>query len=307
MIVRRIGALILRRISQLPLPNRNSFHSSVASNRRFSNHFVDDEKEGSAIYRVALKFQRPTTVEVEPPSRNRISLIGTVDEPLQVMNTRSDYFGVQTRLNFKNPYDSDCRFKIRLQMWSEMGKICMEHVKPGDFIYVSGVLGSFSVATLDKQLIIYYKVTVTELSFVTHHGERSTTRECKELESEQEYQFLTVIGFEVFHSSSAPCLLCFLSLLKDVGEAGLGSYDSQLYLWQVFFTNPFEWWDNRKSKKNPRQPDFKHKDTGEALWLNPNDPPWIKKQLQLLDSKLAEGLGDRESRRYSISEWQYDE
>ncbi|MBA0595485.1 protein OSB1, mitochondrial [Gossypium raimondii] len=278
MIVRRIGALILRRISQLPLPNRNSFHSSVASNRRFSNHFVDDEKEGSAIYRLALKFQRPTTVEVEPPSRNRISLIGTVGEPLNVMNTRSDYFGVQTRLNVKNPYDSDCRFKIRLQMWSEMGKICMEHVKPGDFIYVSGVLGSFSVATLDKQLIIYYKVTVTELSFVTHHGERSTTRECKELESEQ-----------------------------DVGEAGMGSYDSQLYLWQVFFTNPFEWWDNRKSKKNPRQPDFKHKDTGEALWLNPNDPPWIKKQLQLLDSKLAEGLGDRESRRYRISEWEYDE
>ncbi|TYI82332.1 hypothetical protein E1A91_D05G215100v1 [Gossypium mustelinum] len=278
MIVRRIGALILRRISQLPLPNRNSFHSSVASNRRFSNHFVDDEKEGSAIYRLALKFQRPTTVEVEPPSRNRISLIGTVGEPLNVMNTRSDYFGVQTRLNVKNPYDSDCRFKIRLQMWSEMEKICMEHVKPGDFIYVSGVLGSFSVATLDKQLIIYYKVTVTELSFVTHHGERSTTRECKELESEQ-----------------------------DLGEAGMGSYDSQLYLWQVFFTNPFEWWDNRKSKKNPRQPDFKHKDTGEALWLNPNDPPWIKKQLQLLDSKLAEGLGDRESRRYRISEWEYDE
>ncbi|MBA0836978.1 hypothetical protein Goarm_009165 [Gossypium armourianum] len=194
------------------------------------------------------------------------------------MNTRSDKFGVQTRLTVKNPYDSDCRFKIRLKMWSEMGKICMEHVKPGDFIYVSGVLGSFSVATLDKQLIIYYQVTVTELSFVTHHGERSTTRECKELESEQ-----------------------------DGGEAGMGSYDSLLYLWQVFFTNPFEWWDNRKSKKNPRQPDFKHKDTGEALWLNPNDPPWIKKQLQLLDSKLAEGLGDRESRRYRISEWEYDE
>ncbi|KAL1170414.1 hypothetical protein V6Z11_A05G211700 [Gossypium hirsutum] len=276
MIVRRIGALILRRISQLPLPDRTLFHSSAASNRRFSNHFVDDDEGGSAIYRLALKFQRPTTVEVEPSSRNRISLIGTVDEPLKVMNTRSDNFGVQTRLNVKNPYDSDCRFKLK--MWMKMGKICMEHVKPGDFIYVSGVLGSFSVATLDKQLIIYYQVTVTELSFVTHHGERSTTRECKELESEQ-----------------------------DVGEASMGSYDSQLYLWQVFFTNPFEWWDNRKSKKNPRQPDFKHKDTGEALWLNPNDPPWIKKQLQLLDSKLAEGLGDRESRRYSVSEWVYDE
>ncbi|KAH1065651.1 hypothetical protein J1N35_030638 [Gossypium stocksii] len=279
MIVRRIAALILRRISQLPLPNRTSFHSSAASNRGFSNHFVDDDEGGSAIYRLALKFQRPTTVEVEPPSRNRISLIGTVDEPLKVMNTRSDKFGVQTRLNVKNPYDSDCRFKIRLQMWNEMGKICMEHVKPEDFIYVSGVLGSFSDATLDKQLILYYKqVNVLELSFVTHHGERSTTHKYKELESEQ-----------------------------DVGEAGMGRCDSQLYLWQVFFTNPFEWWDNRKRKKNPRQPDFRHKDTGEALWLKPNDPPWITRQLQLLDSKLAEGLGDPVSRRHGISEWVYDE
>ena len=84
-------------------------------------------------------------------------------------------------------------------------------------------------------------------------------------------------------------------------------FDSQLYLWQVFFTNPFEWWDNRKSKKNSRQPDFRHKDTGEALWLNPNNPPWIKKQLELLDSKLAEGLPDQVSSHRRVSEWVYDE
>lgn len=103
------------------------------------------------------------------------------------------------------------------------------------------------------------------------------------------------------------CFFFFLSLVKDDGEAGMKRYESQLYLWQVFFTNPFEWWDNRKSKKKPLQPDFRHKDTGEALWLHHNDPPWVKKQLDLLDSKLADGVGDQVSPRRRVSEWVYDE
>lgn len=55
-------------------------------------------------------------------------------------------------------------------------------------------------------------------------------------------------------------------------------------------------------------PDFKHKDTGEALWLGPNDPPWIKKQLQLLDSKMAEqGLQSHTGSHSRVSMWVYDD
>ncbi|XVE55951.1 hypothetical protein DITRI_Ditri03aG0198500 [Diplodiscus trichospermus] len=281
MIARCIRALFLRSTSEFPLSNRTPFSSSAASNPRFSNSFVDDDEGGSAIYRLALKFQRPTTVEVEPSLRNLVRFIGTVDGPLKVMNTKNDKFGVQTRLRVKNPYDSDRTFNIVLKMWNETGHICMKHVKPGDFIYVSGSLGSFSKATEDKQLLLYYQVTVKELNFVAQRGRRSSSQKYKQLEPEQ---------------------------VKDIGEAGMERCESKLYLWQVFFSNPFEWWDNRKSKKNPRQPDFKHKDTCEALWLNHNDPPWIKKQLELLDSKLAEGIGQGDqvtSRR--VSEWMYDE
>ncbi|EOY14592.1 Primosome PriB/single-strand DNA-binding, putative [Theobroma cacao] len=267
MIARRIRALILGSTSRFPLQNCTPFHSSAASNPRFSNSFVDDEEGGSAVYRLALKFQRPTTVVVQPWLRNHVSFIGTVDRPLRVMNTKTDNFGVHTLLNVKNPHDSDRKFKILLFMWNDMGKMCVKHVKPGDFIYVSGHLVSFSKVNEDGQLVICYQVNVKELNFVAQHGQRSTSQKYKELQSEQ---------------------------VKDVGEAGMERYERQLYLWQVFFTNPFEWWDNRKSKKNPRQPDFKHKDTGEALWLSPNDPPWIKKQLQLLDSNLAEGIGPEE-------------
>ena len=33
------------------------------------------------------------------------------------------------------------------------------------------------------------------------------------------------------------------------------------YLWRQYFSDPSQWWDNRKSKRNPKGPDFKHKVT----------------------------------------------
>lgn len=43
--------------------------------------------------------------------------------------------------------------------------------------------------------------------------------------------------------------------------------------WKSLVENPEKWWDNRMKKKNPKAPDFRHKDTGEVLWLN-SSPPW---------------------------------
>uniref|UniRef100_J3LQS8 Uncharacterized protein n=1 Tax=Oryza brachyantha TaxID=4533 RepID=J3LQS8_ORYBR len=70
----------------------------------------------------------------------------------------------------------------------------------------------------------------------------------------------------------------------------------RLRLWQVFFANPYEWWDNRQSKPHFKCADFKHKDTGEKLWLLPDDPPWIRRQLELHDQEIAKN-GHRDGRR----------
>ncbi|CAM6093772.1 unnamed protein product [Calypogeia fissa] len=51
-------------------------------------------------------------------------------------------------------------------------------------------------------------------------------------------------------------------------------------LWREFFADASQWWDNRSEKVNPRYPDFKHKKTGDALWLNGKfKPPWVEAQL----------------------------
>ena len=41
--------------------------------------------------------------------------------------------------------------------------------------------------------------------------------------------------------------------------------------WERFFQDPNAWWDNRNTKQNPKQPDFRHKDDrcGLACRLSP--------------------------------------
>ncbi|CAM6092735.1 unnamed protein product [Calypogeia fissa] len=51
-------------------------------------------------------------------------------------------------------------------------------------------------------------------------------------------------------------------------------------LWREFFSDPSQWWDHRLEKGSLRYPDFKHKKTREALWINgKSNPPWVEAQL----------------------------
>ncbi|CAD6205831.1 unnamed protein product [Miscanthus lutarioriparius] len=77
----------------------------------------------------------------------------------------------------------------------------------------------------------------------------------------------------------------------------------RLRLWLVFFANPYEWWDNRQSKPWPTYPDFKHKDTREKIWLRPDDPPWVRKQLELHDLEVAENGHRGNSRLLKSQNW----
>lgn len=51
-------------------------------------------------------------------------------------------------------------------------------------------------------------------------------------------------------------------------------------------------------QKNPKYPDFKHKDTGEALWVEGRyNPSWVKSQLAILDSRM-ESFRDQDARMH---------
>ncbi|KAK9270303.1 hypothetical protein L1049_025881 [Liquidambar formosana] len=253
------------------------FSSASAANPRPSNFFSGDSEGGSAVYRHTLKFQRPTTMKWRKNFFNSVSFIGSVDRPLEVQARRTDgRLGVYTLLSVQTSRDSNRTFRILLQMLDEMAKMSLKHLKPDDFIYVSGQLQCYTKTDLNGKLRTYYKVIVNELNYVAQHGQGSTSKK-----------------FEKSDSGG--------------GGTGLEKYKSRLHLWQLFFANPYEWWDNRKRKSNPKLPDFRHKDTDEALWINPDDPPWIKRQLQLHDLRIAgQGLGEHVSSRSRVSTWVYD-
>ncbi|MCO5576100.1 hypothetical protein L7F22_029907 [Adiantum nelumboides] len=54
-------------------------------------------------------------------------------------------------------------------------------------------------------------------------------------------------------------------------------------LWEDLFSNPSQWWDYRRSKTNPRYPDFRHKSSNQVLWLNnKHKPTWVDSRLPTL-------------------------
>ncbi|KAJ7527393.1 hypothetical protein O6H91_16G051800 [Diphasiastrum complanatum] len=62
-------------------------------------------------------------------------------------------------------------------------------------------------------------------------------------------------------------------------------------LWQEFFSDPSQWWDNRLTKKTPKHPDFKHKRTFEGLWINPS---WLKEKMASMTlGHIQSGDGSR--------------
>ncbi|KAF8377500.1 hypothetical protein HHK36_030881 [Tetracentron sinense] len=162
---------------------------------------------------------------------------------------------------------------ILLMMWDKMAEISFKHLRPNDFIYVSGQLQCYEKDDKSGELRTNYQVTVKELNYVARNCQGQTRKTSEKFETKEE---------------------------ADMEKKN----QDRLYLWQLFFASPYEWWDKRQKKVNPRAPDFRHKDTGECLWLNRDDPPWVKRQLQLHDSRMAEcGQRKHVSSQSRMSMW----
>ncbi|XP_057793844.1 protein OSB1, mitochondrial-like isoform X2 [Salvia miltiorrhiza] len=232
------------------------FSSSAA---RPSTHAPENSDVESAVYRRALKLQRPTTVSYRDYLQsvgylenlhNFVSLIGAIDYPLKACSAAVG-FGVYTLLRVRAPNRD---LVMLLKFRKEMAEISVQHLKAHDLVYVSGRLQSYLKLAEDGSSVRCYEVDVKEMNFV---------------------------------AQNVPELAC-QNLVKLEPKVSLEQKRrDRLHLWQVFFANPSEWWDNRNSKLKGRAPDFRHKDTGEALWIQDNDPPWVNQQLQLHDSRLS--------------------
>ncbi|KAL9227553.1 hypothetical protein vseg_003230 [Gypsophila vaccaria] len=204
-------------------------------------------------------YPRPAEVPWKKELCNSVQLIGIVALPVQITQLGSGKVVGSTRLAVRKSATETSW--INLTFWDELAHVAHQHVEKGNQIYVSGRLTSDTVESEDGKQQTYYKVTVQQLNFV----EKSFPSPVPLYDD----NYSSMTSAAKFNSSAPPSKL------------------SPQELWQAFFANPTEWWDNRNNKKNPKYPDFKHKDTGEALWVEGRyNPPWVKSQLEVLDSKM---------------------
>lgn len=185
-------------------------------------------------------------------------LIGVIGTPVQVKHLDSGKVLAWTRLAVRKSA-TDTTW-INLTFWNDLANVASQHVEKGQRVYVSGRLVSDTIGGEFEKTQTYYKVVVQQLNFI----EKSPPQEP----------------------------VCDQGRNSTSHGVRSGNYPSKSTvstqeLWQAFFANPLDWWDNRKNKRSPKYPDFKHKDTGESLWVEgKNNPPWAKSQLAILDSRM---------------------
>lgn len=76
------------------------------------------------------------------------------------------------------------------------------------------------------------------------------------------------------------------SFPQPASSSGHGGVDA---LWNEFFADPSQWYDNRQGKTNPNGPDFRHKTKTDAkgnklaLWIHGKQPTpqWVLQRLGL--------------------------
>ncbi|XP_068657602.1 protein OSB1, mitochondrial-like [Aristolochia californica] len=250
--------------------------SSASSSARcaYSSFYATDLDGGSTAYRRSLQSRRPPTIRFERRLVNSVGLIGSVVREVKICNNKYGGFGVHTMLELKSPRESGTALRIILLMSDDLAKISLRYLKPNDFIHVSGQLSCYEkISDIGKPELLY-KVIVSEWNYVSHKDKYQTSHESECLRQNKEMKTAKESSDEnvetVLDSSTA----------ED-------NRTNRLLLWQIFFANPQEWWDNRKCKNSSKSPDFKHKDTKESLWISSSDPPWVKLQLQRLDDRMA--------------------
>ncbi|PKA65555.1 Protein OSB1, mitochondrial [Apostasia shenzhenica] len=257
----QIKSLLANSSSPKAIPNPSSCFLSLSSNNgnltgaialpRLT--FRCSSGHGDYQYQRSLH-PRPPVIPWSKDLANSVNLIGIIGAPVQIKQLSSGKVLAWTRLGFKK--SSSETSWINLTFWDELAHIAFQHVEKGNQLHVCGRLVSDTTDGENEKRVVFYKVVVQQLNFI----ERS---------------FAPVSLFE--------------EGVKYENYAGNGSRSASIEeLWQAFFANPVDWWDNRKNKRNPKYPDFKHKHTGESLWVeSKNNPSWVSTQLALLDERMA--------------------
>ncbi|XP_050106424.1 protein OSB2, chloroplastic-like isoform X3 [Malus sylvestris] len=190
-------------------------------NLKCSMEYSRDQYNGNgSSIQVPIAYPRPVEVQWKKELCNTVHLIGVVGLPVEIKHLPSGKVLAWTRLAVKKSA-TDTSW-INLTFWDELAHVAFQHVEKGQQIYVTGRLISDSVETDEGKQQTYYKVVVQQLNFVEKGFSSPALKD---------------------HDSDS------FTAGRNLGNnATKNITETTQELWQAFFANPVEWWDNRKTK-----------------------------------------------------------
>eukprot|EP00249_Psilotum_nudum_P013204 c24212_g1_i1 orf=330-1319(-) len=249
----------------------SGFHASaLTTSEQGTSHAV----LGSRMYGGEAGVQRPEVIEWKKEIANHVQLIGRMGRDIELTQLDLGRVVAKSCIIVPNPLKPREELRFEVEFCDDLAEITVAHLKKLDHVFISG-----QVIMVDTVL---WKVLVSDVKFVVQkffiNSEGSTTSDVKFVAD----KFIDISEGNTTKSSSEVFAKSFGRSSGSKFKAAQKSNTEGL--WKSYFENPSEWWDNRGNKRNPRGPDFKHKTTGEGLWVDSwSNPEWVKSQLELLE------------------------
>lgn len=267
---------------------------------------------------------RPSKIPYQAKVANLVNLIGHIRAPVKFWTSPDGKYWASTVIFQDNDQNNSCLIPAVFE--GDLAHIATFHVKENDCVYVNGRLSEEPLPFLLSEITGKLHLQVQNINFVEGFEEQRSRnnkyrtiprsvsnekgkdpvvgpwrdlvlnsiewldyREQKSngLVSNKHPDFKRKDRSASLWLESAP--ISVLGRLECLDFDVPPSKDVPECLWKSLVENPKDWWDNRLDKKNPKGPDFKHKTSGEVLWLSKNTPEWALSKLQPAGEKQNSG------------------
>ncbi|KAK3278561.1 hypothetical protein CYMTET_13508 [Cymbomonas tetramitiformis] len=234
----------------------NSHPRPAARLRTYANYEYEYDTGSNSVSSSA-----PKEVEWDQSIANSVHLIGHAGRDPEVKVLQSGNMVASLTLAVSNGKDKPPDWHT-LEFWGEEAQMARDHVFKGSRLHVAGRL---KVDTWQDKMTgqgrSKVKIVVNNIELIKYTGNSTPGNSAPDEPS----------------SGTAP------------GPANNAVPVQGGDKWSNFFLQPAAFWDNREGKRNPKAPDFKHKDTNEPLWINSYDTPsWVAEKLREMDEKRRE-------------------
>ncbi|WOL11993.1 protein OSB3, chloroplastic/mitochondrial [Canna indica] len=193
---------------------------------------------------------RPKAIPFQTKVANQVHLIGSVGVPVELQTLPNGSYSAVSVLSSETTKGSP-QFWIPVIFLGDLAQVAARHLKENDVVYVTGQLSGEALPHTNEDARTNIQVLADSLSFVQN--------ECSvKVDDKSNEKVEQTSGFAEENN------------LPD------------LHLWKDLLANPHDWCDNRLGKGYSKRAAFRHKSSGQQLWINESTPEWILSKLETL-------------------------